>query len=231
MAQKAVGMAQHNWIIAACSVLVLICSLLAWKFAIVPKMPWFYSNFICAWCFFQDREDLEYDVFVTDFFEMHDSQMDEQIEIWDEVIGKLKNGYNNRRYKIVSDKSVEFRAAVLIEIELKRMADLSKRTIAIVTRRALESQLFQLTVQALTSINRDQKLIVILSEPNLLEQLQVHCEPLADHIKNHSYLVYEEQDFWEKLHYKLPHKKMKKKLPKQTEIELENQPFVNQNSV
>ena len=116
-----------------------------------------YSNIICAWCFFQDREDLEKDVFVTDFFEMHDSQMDEQIEIWDDVIGKLKNGYNNRRYKIVSDKSVEFRAAVQIDIELKRMADLSKRTIAIVTRRALESQLFQLTVQVLTSINRDQK--------------------------------------------------------------------------
>ena len=100
---------------------------------------------------------MEYDVFVTDFFEMHDSQMDEEKKIWDEVIGKLSDGFNNRRYKIVSDKSVEFRAAVLIEIELKRMADLSKRTIAIVTKRALESQLFQLTVQVLTSINRDQK--------------------------------------------------------------------------
>ena len=100
---------------------------------------------------------MEYDVFVTDFFEMHNSQMDEQIEIWDDVIGKLKNGYNNRRYKIVSDKSVEFRAAVQIEIELKRMADLSKRTIAIVTRRALESQLFQVTIHALTSMKRDQK--------------------------------------------------------------------------
>ena len=100
---------------------------------------------------------MEYDVFVTDFFEMHDSQMDEETLIWDEVIGKLKNGYNNRRYKIVSDKSVEFRAAVQIDIELKRMADLSKRTIAIVTKQAMESQLFLLTVQVLTSINRDQK--------------------------------------------------------------------------
>ena len=141
---------------------------------------------------------------------------------------------------------------------------------------------------------------MILSEPNLLEQLQILCEPLANHIKNHSYLgkesvifpwfflhpnnfqrennrespfnltnilaksfkilfhrnfrfvlvllnqnllghmlsllcisiaVFEEKDFWEKLHYKLPHKKMKKILPKQTEIELETVPFVNQNSV
>ena len=88
---------------------------------------------------------------------MHNSEMDEQIEIWDEVIGKLKNGYNNRRYKIVSDKSVEFRAAVQIDIELKRMTDLSKRTIAIVTKRALESQLFQVTIHALTSMKRDQK--------------------------------------------------------------------------
>merc|ERR1711953_787023 len=98
---------------------------------------------------------------------------------------------------------------MLIENNLKRWADLSKRTIAIVTKRALESQLFQLTVQVLTSIEQEQKLIVILSEPNLLEQLQIHCEPLADHIKNHSSLVFEEKDFWEKLHYKLPHKKMK----------------------
>ena len=88
---------------------------------------------------------------------MHDSQMDEEKKIWDEMIGKLRDGYNHRRYKIVSDKSVEFRAAVLIEIELKRMADLSKRTIAIVTRRALESQLFQVTIHALTSMKRDQK--------------------------------------------------------------------------
>ena len=100
---------------------------------------------------------MEYDAFVTDFFEMHDSQMDEEKKIWDEMIGKLRDGYNDRRYKIVSDKSVEFRAAVLIEIELKRMADLSKRTIAIVTRRALESQLFQVTIHALTSMKRDQK--------------------------------------------------------------------------
>ena len=35
--------AQQTGIIAAFSVLVvLFCSLLAWKFAIVPKMPWFY---------------------------------------------------------------------------------------------------------------------------------------------------------------------------------------------
>ena len=88
---------------------------------------------------------------------MHDSQMDEEKKIWDEVIGKLSDGNNNRRYKIVSDKSLEFRAAVLIEIELKRMADLSKRTIAIVTKRALESQHFMLTVQVLTSIERYQK--------------------------------------------------------------------------
>ena len=100
---------------------------------------------------------MEYDAFVTDFFEMYDFQMDKEQKIWDEVIGKLSDGHNNRRYKIVSDKSVEFRAAVLIETELKRMADLSKRTIAIVTKRALESQLFQLTVQVLTSIKRDQK--------------------------------------------------------------------------
>ena len=88
---------------------------------------------------------------------MHDSQMDEEKKIWDEVIGKLSDGHNNRIYNIVSDKSVEFRAAVLIEIELKRMTDLSKRTIAIVTKRAMESQLFQLTVHALTSMKRDQK--------------------------------------------------------------------------
>ena len=45
--------------------------------------------------------------------------------------------------------------------------------------------------------------------------------------------VFEEQDFWEKLHYKLPHKKMQRiqtnagnaENPNQTEIELE--PFVN----
>ena len=100
---------------------------------------------------------MEYDAFVTDFFEMHNSQMHEETQIWDEVIGKLKNGYNKRRYKIVSDKSVEFRAAVLIETELKRMADLSKRIIAIVTKGALESQLFQISVQVLTSIKRNQK--------------------------------------------------------------------------
>ena len=100
---------------------------------------------------------MEYDVFVTDFFEMHDSQMDEEKKIWDEVIGKLSDGHNNRRYKIVSDKSVEFRAAVPIDIELERMADLSKRTIAIVTKGALESQLFRVTVKVLTSIKRDQK--------------------------------------------------------------------------
>ena len=36
-------MAQHTGIIAAFSVLVpLVCFLLAWKFAIVPKKPWFY---------------------------------------------------------------------------------------------------------------------------------------------------------------------------------------------
>ena len=51
-----------------------------------------------------------------------------------------------------------------------------------------------------------------------------------------SITVYEEQDFWEKLHYKLPHKKMQRiqtnaenagnaENPNQTEIELE--PFVN----
>ena len=156
---------------------------------------------------------------------MHDSQMDEEVEIWDEVIGKLKNGYNNRRYKIVSDKSVEFRAAVLIEIELKRMADLSKRTIAIVTKGALESHIFLLTVQVLTSIERYQKLIVVLSEPNLLEQLQIRCEPLALHIKNHSCLVFEEKDFWKNLHYKLPHKQMETMFPNHTGIEL--QPLTN----
>ena len=83
--------------------------------------------------------------------------MAEEKKIWDEMIGKLRNGYNNRRYKIVSEKSVEFRAAVRIEVELKRMADLSKRTIAIVTKGALESQLFRVTVKVLTSIKRDQK--------------------------------------------------------------------------
>ena len=51
-----------------------------------------------------------------------------------------------------------------------------------------------------------------------------------------SITVFEEQDFWEKLHYKLPHKKMQRiqtnaenagnaENPNQTEIELE--PFVN----
>merc|ERR1712062_689624 len=149
-------------------------------------------------------------------------------------IGKLRDGYYNRRYEIVSNKSAT--PGILIENELKRMADLCKRTIAIVTKRALESQHFMLTVQVLTSIERYQKLIVILSEPNLLEQLQIHCEPLAHHIKNHSCLVFEEQDFWEKLHYLLPHKKMQRietnsenpenpENPNQTEIELE--PFVN----
>ena len=59
---------------------------------------------------------MEYDVFVTDFFEMHNSEMDEQIEIWDEVIGKLKNGYNKRRYKIVSNKDVT--PGILMENEL-----------------------------------------------------------------------------------------------------------------
>ena len=35
--------AQHNGIIVAFSVLlILVCFLLAWKFAIVPKIPWFY---------------------------------------------------------------------------------------------------------------------------------------------------------------------------------------------
>ena len=42
-AEKAAEMAQRNGIIAACSVLVLLfCFLLAWKFAIVPNLPWFY---------------------------------------------------------------------------------------------------------------------------------------------------------------------------------------------
>ena len=81
--------------------------------------------------------------------------MDEEIRIWDEVIGKLGDGYNNRRYEIVSNKSAT--PGILIENELKRMADLCKRTIAIVTKRALESQHFMLTVQVLTSIERNQK--------------------------------------------------------------------------
>ena len=35
--------AQHNGIIVAFSILLLLlCFLLSWKFAIVPKMPWFY---------------------------------------------------------------------------------------------------------------------------------------------------------------------------------------------
>ena len=40
--------------------------------------------------------------------------------------------------------------------------------------------------------------------------------------------------FWQKLHYKLPHKNMEEieeMLPRQTEIELDNEPFINQNSV
>ena len=83
--------------------------------------------------------------------------MDEEIKIWDEVTGKLSDGYNNRRYKIESEKSVAFRAGVEIKIEMKRMADLSKRTIAIVTKGAFESQLFTPTVEVLTSNERDQK--------------------------------------------------------------------------
>ena len=217
-------MTQRNVIIAACSVLVfLICCYLTWKYAIIPKMPSFYSNIICARCFFPDREDLEYDVYATDFVEMYDCQMNEERKIMEEVSGKLGNGHNNRRYKVATNK--DMRPSYLIENELKRLADLSKRTIAIVTKGALESQHFLLTVQVLTSIERYQKLIVVLSEPNLLEQLQIRCEPLALHIKNHSCLVFEEKDFWENLHYKLPHKQMETNLPNHTGIEL--QPLTN----
>ena len=214
-------------IIASCSILgilaFLICCYLTWKCAIVPKMPSFYSNIICARCFFPDREDSEYDVFATDFVEMYDCQMNEERKIMEEVSGKLGNGHNNRRYKVATNK--DMRPSYLIENELKRLADLSKRTIAIVTKGALESQHFLLTVQVLTSIERYQKLIVVLSEPNLLEQVQIRCEPLALHIKNHSCLVFEEKDFWENLHYKLPHKQMETNLPNHTGIEL--QPLTN----
>ena len=42
-AEKAAKMAQQNGIIAACSVLgLLFCSFLAWKYAIMPNLPWFY---------------------------------------------------------------------------------------------------------------------------------------------------------------------------------------------
>ena len=213
----------EDLIIAACSILgflaFLICCYLTWKCAIVPKMPSFYSNIMCARCFSPDRDDLEYDVFATDFVEMYDCQMNEERKIMEEVSGKLGNGHNNRRYKVATNK--DMRPSYLIENELKRLADLSKRTIAIVTKGALESQHFLLTVQVLTSIERYQKLIVVLSEPNLLEQLQIRCEPLALHIKNHSCLVFEEKDFWKNLHYKLPHKQMETNLPNHTGIELE----------
>ena len=115
---------------------------------------------------------------------MYDCQMNEERKIMEEVSGKLGNGHNNRRYKVATNK--DMRPSYLIENELKRLADLSKRIIAIVTKGALESPHFLLTVQVLTSIERYQKLIVVLSEPNLLEQLQIRCEPLALQIKNHS---------------------------------------------
>ena len=166
---------------------------------------------------------MEYDVFATDFVEIYYSQMEEAGKIMKEVSEKLRNGHNNRRYKVATNK--DMRPSYLIENELKRLADMSKRTIAIVTKGALESQHFLLTVQVLTSIERYQKLIVVLSEPNLLEQLQIRCEPLALHIKNHSCLVFEEKDFWKNLHYKLPHKQMETNLPNHTGIEL--QPLTN----
>ena len=213
-------MKKRNVIIAVFSVLVfLICCYLTWKYAIVPKMPSFYSNIICARCFFPDREDSEYDVFATDFVEMYDRQMNEERRIMEEVSGKLGKGHNNRRYKVATNK--DMRSSYQIENELKRLADLSKRIIAIVTRGALESPHFLLTVQVLTSIERCQKLIVVLSEPNLLEQLQIRCEPLALYIKNHSCLVFEEPDFWENLHYKLPHKQM------ETNHTIELEPLTN----
>ena len=96
---------QRNVIIAACSVLVfLICCYFTWKYAIIPKMPSFYSNMICARCFFPDREDLEYDVYATDFVEMYDCQMNEERKIMEEVSGKLGNGHNYRRYNVASNK-------------------------------------------------------------------------------------------------------------------------------
>ena len=115
-----------------------------------------YSNNICARCFFQDREDLEYDVFATDFVEIYYSQMEEAGKIMKEVSEKLRNGHNNRRYKVATYKDNHL-IGPSIENELKRLADLSKRTIAIVTKGALESHIFLLTVQVLTSIERYQK--------------------------------------------------------------------------
>ena len=71
--------------------------------------------------------------------------------------------------------------------------------------------------------HRNFRFVLLLLIQNLLgHMLSLLCISIA---------VFEEKDFWEKLHYKLPHKKMKKMLHKQTEIELENEPCLNQTSV
>ena len=101
---------------------------------------------------------MEYDVFATDFVEIYSSQnqREETRKIMKEVSEKLRNGHNNRRYKVATYKDNHL-IGPSIENELKRLADLSKRTIAIVTKGALESHIFLLTVQVLTSIERYQK--------------------------------------------------------------------------
>jgi len=75
----------------------------------------------------------------------------------------------------------------------------------------------------------------LYSSPQLVQNSDLNLVGTHDKSKHLciSITVFEEQDFWGKLHYKLPHKKMQRiqtnaenaENPNQAEIELE--PFVN----
>jgi len=224
--EQSKAIVQKIVIISCCLLLALfIIGILIWKCAIVPNLYRLYNIPLFACFFSQDNEDPDSKVVVINFD--YDCQMDETRKVTQQIENKLRNGHNSRRYRVTTNYLML--AAGTIEFRLEEVLDQCTKIILVVTKEALDLALqcdlvakqFDMTFRVFGNFEKYSKLIVVLSDPTVLDQLEVQYERLARYIKNHSSLMFEEPHFWDHLFYQLPHKKMISTSDNE-DIELEN---------
>ena len=159
-------------------------------FAIRQFRYWFYNSKMFSKLFFYDQneaEDLiENGANVEKSFDAFLTYAEADREIMETIKNGLVGGYKHRRFHVATHEN-DFIPGNTIENNMRMCMARSKRCIALVSTHYLNSSYCQHELLLMTGSENVKKLIVVLLDKNIRDQLAV-TDPLYQYFKTHTFL-------------------------------------------